>query len=57
MKKKFLLILYVVFVCVVLITSSTLAKYIKISTTKTSFTIGDKLYFNYERSDYLEIIS
>ena len=51
MKRKYLLILYLVFVCVVLITSSTLAKYIHTSTTKTSFTIGDKLYFNYERSD------
>lgn len=57
MKKKFLLILYVVFVCVVLITSSTLAKYIKISTTKTSFTIGDKLYFIMKDQIYLEIIS
>ena len=51
MKRKYLLILYLVFVYVVLITSSTLAKYIHTSTTKTSFTIGDKLYFNYERSD------
>lgn len=57
MKRKYLLILYLVFVCVVLITSSTLAKYIHTSTTKTSFTIGDKLYFIMKDRIYLEIIS
>ena len=35
----------------VILTSSTLAKYIKVTTTKNTFIIGNKLFFNYERSD------
>lgn len=50
-KKILYVFLYVVFVFVVYLTSSTLAKYSTKQDPSGNFNIGDKLYFCYERGD------
>ncbi len=49
--KRIFIILYFVLVAVIVLTSSTLAKYSSVTSSRVDFNIGSKLYFNYQRSN------
>lgn len=49
MKKKYLLLIYLVFVVVLFLTSSTLSKYVSTQNKESSFIVGNNLYFEYKR--------
>lgn len=51
MKKKYLLLIYLVFVVVLFLTSSTLSKYVSTQNKETSFVVGNNLFFEYNRGN------
>lgn len=51
MKKKYLLLLYLVFVACLFMTSSTLSKYVSTTDKETSFVVGNNLFIEYKRGN------
>lgn len=51
MKKKYLLLLYLVFVACLFMSSSTLSKYVSTTDKETSFVVGNNLFIEYKRGN------
>lgn len=49
MKKKYLLIIYFIFVVVLFLTSSTVSKYVSTENKESTFIVGNNLFFDYKR--------